>query len=65
MAIETNPRPRRSVARRVGRVVSIAFYAGLLLWIAWLAVTRWNGVPADPSGGVLGLAAISLPIDPE
>lgn len=64
MASETNPRPRRSVARRVSRVVSFGFYAGLLLWITWLAVTRWNGVPADPRGA-LGIAAFNPPIDPE
>lgn len=64
MATETNPRPRRSVARRVARLASFGFYAGLLLWIAWLAVTRWNGVPADPSGA-WGVAVFSPPIDPE
>jgi len=46
------------------RVGSVLFWTLLAGGIVWLAAARWNGVPADPSGGVVAGSPGSLPIDP-
>lgn len=40
---------RRYRWRRLRRAVAAVVYGGLIVWIAYIAVTRWNGVPADTS----------------
>ena len=54
----------KSLARRLARACSVLFYAVVAGAIIWLAVTRWNGVPADPSAGIISGSVTSLPIDP-
>ncbi len=49
----------------IRRTITAVFYAAIAAGLIWLAITRWNGVPADPSGGGLAGSPSPLHIDPK
>lgn len=51
--------------RSIRRTVTAVCYAAIAAGLTWLAITRWNAVPADPSGASLAGSPSPLPIDPK
>jgi len=48
---------------RTRRVVALALYSLFLIWIAYVAVTRWNGVPKNPNPPAGGVVEALVPLD--
>ena len=55
----------KAALKRIRRTIAVVLYAALATGFVWLAITRWNGVPADASGaGIVG-SQPPLAIDPK
>lgn len=63
---EASTSKARSPRRRLLRLVSAAAYLLAAAWLIHLAVSRWNGVPADPTPINLSTGQLPpAPIDPQ
>lgn len=56
----------KAALKRIRRSIAAILYVTLATGLVWLAATRWNGVPADPSGASLPVGSLPpRPIDPK
>lgn len=55
----------RTCLKPIRRTIAAVLYAAIAAGLIWLAITRWNGVPADPSGAGLAGSPPPVPIDPK
>ena len=56
----------KAALKRIRRTIAVILYVALATGFVWLAITRWNGIPADPSGaGLVVGSPPPLPIDPK
>jgi hypothetical protein len=62
---DANPPKPNSTWRRIHRAGAVLFYVVSCAWITWIALTRWNGRPADPDAISRFQSGIGVPIDPE
>ncbi|UCG17587.1 MAG: hypothetical protein JSV19_06055 [Phycisphaerales bacterium] len=57
-------RSERPIRRHLLRACSVLFHALVAAGVVYLAITRWNGVPADPIRPTQSTLVYSPPLDP-
>lgn len=57
--------PTRERPFRTRRITKTLVYLCVAAWITWVAISRWNGRPADPRGAELAGSWSASPIDPQ